>query len=358
MYPRLQVLTGATALIGEDLEVTPDAVVVIEDEAIVAAGASARVETPGGAQVIDLSTLTLAPGFIDAHVHIGFYEPSEVLARGVTTVRDLGWPPQEIFPLVHASRAVDFDGPSILAAGPILTARGGYPTRAAWAPDGTGQEVADATEAAVAVADVVASGATVIKVALNPPVGPTLDLDTLTAIVQHAQEHGLKVTGHIHDVEQLDKALAAGVNELAHMLLADEPIPDDTIAKMVAASITVVPTLAVFSGSARATAIRNLARFIAAGGNVVYGTDLGNEGPRPGIDAAEVAGMHEAGMTGIEIVRSATVDAARHLGLRDTGLIAPGMAADLVAIEGDPLNDPRDLTRVHSVWRHGRPRAG
>src|SRR3712207_8677447 len=84
------------------------------------------------------------PGFVDAHVHIGCADAGEVLRRGVTTVRDLGWPPERIFDVARASASPSFDGPLVLAAGPILTAPGGYPTPAAWAPRGTGREGATA----------------------------------------------------------------------------------------------------------------------------------------------------------------------------------------------------------------------
>ncbi|HWC14158.1 MAG TPA: amidohydrolase family protein [Actinomycetota bacterium] len=357
MQTRLQAIVGATAVVGADLDRVADAAVVLEGETISAAGDASDVEVADAAEVFDGRGLTLVPGFIDTHVHIGFYRPSDLLAGGVTTVRDLGSPEAEIFPLASRSRRDGFDGPRVLAAGPILTAPGGYPTRAAWAPPGTGREVADATQARSAVVDLAAAGAVVVKVALNPPVGPTLDLATLTAIVDEAHEHGLTVTAHVHDLAELDKALRAGIDELAHMLLSNEPLPDGTIERMVDASVTVVPTLAIFSGEPLATAVANLSAFLAAGGRVVYGTDLGNEGPRPGIDPLEVTAMARAGMSCLEIVRSATVDAARHLGLETTGAIEAGHDADVVLVEGDPLNVAADLTRVRAVWRRGRLRA-
>lgn len=356
MQTRLQAIVGATALVGTGLEAVADAAVVFDGETITAAGKASDVDGADAVEVFDGHGLTLVPGLIDTHVHIGFYPPGDVLAGGVTTVRDLGWPEADIFGLASRSRRAGFDGPTIVAAGPILTAPGGYPTRAAWAPPGTGREVADATQARAAVAELADAGAVVVKVALNPTVGPTLDRDTLTALVDEAHDHGLMVTGHVHDLAELDKALRAGLDELAHMLLSNEPIPDETIHRMVQASVTVVPTLAIFSGESLVTAVANLRTFLAAGGRVVYGTDLGNEGPRPGIDPLEVAGMSRAGMSPLDITRSATVDAARHLGLDATGIIEPGKHADLVLLEGDPLNDASDLTRVRAVWRRGRLR--
>lgn len=357
MDKRLQAIVGATVAVGVELEPIRDSVVILGDERIAAIGTPAETEAPPGAEVVEATGLTLLPGFIDAHVHIGFFEPSEVLARGVTTCRDLGWPPEEIFGMARASLETDFDGPTIVAAGPILTAPGGYPTRAAWAPPGTGREVAGPSDAKNVVEELVRLGAAVVKIALNPPVGPTFELETLRAIVDSAHENGLKVTGHVHDLAELTKALDAGVDELAHMLLADEVIPDDTIEKMVAAPMTVVPTLSIFAGPGRPIGVSNLRTFLEAGGDVVYGTDLGNEGPGPGIDPLEISAMADAGMSSRDIITAATVRAARHLGFADRGSIAVGKRADLVLVEGDPLHDPSDLTKVHAVWRAGRTRA-
>jgi imidazolonepropionase-like amidohydrolase len=191
-----------------------------------------------------------------------------------------------------------------------------------------------------------------VKVALNPPVGPTFDIETLGALVDAAHERGLKVTGHVYGLGELHKALDAGMDELAHMLMSDEVVPDDTIARMVEQDMTVVPTVSIRFGRDRQTTIENLARFRAAGGRVVYGTDLGNEGPLPGIDPLEVSAMSEAGYEPRAIVRSATVDAARWLGLDDRGALAEGRLADIVLFEG-AIESAEDLTRVNAVWRRG-----
>ena len=91
-------MTGTTtvsagrALLGESLRVVEDVRLTIEGGRIAAIEAS-ETEVPAGAELVDASSLTVLPGFIDAHVHIGFYDPAEVLLNGVTTARDLGWPP-------------------------------------------------------------------------------------------------------------------------------------------------------------------------------------------------------------------------------------------------------------------------
>ena len=348
----MDAIIGATTLLGESFTPVPDSVVLLSDDRIAEAGPSSSVEIPAHADVFDASAMFLVPGFIDCHVHIGFYSPRTLLLGGVTTARDLAWPPHLIWPLVESSRAPE-SGPLLVAAGQMLTAPHGYPTRAPWAPRGTGRVVASPGEASTAVAEQADAGAAVIKVALNPAVGPTLDEATLELIVIAARERGLGVTGHVAGLNELVKALDAGMDELAHMLMGPEAIPAEIIERMVAQRMVIVPTLSVRRGADRRTAVRNLEAFLAEGGKVVYGTDLGNSGPRPGIDPLEVTAMEAAGMTPRDIVAAATRDAARHLRLHERGVIAEGRVADLVGIKGAQLEHARDLVRVGPVWRQG-----
>jgi imidazolonepropionase-like amidohydrolase len=339
------IVTGATVLAGEELAPLVGQAVLIEDGSVARVGPS-DMRAPNGAEIVDATGLTLMPGFIDAHVHIKFHSPRDVVTGGVTAVRDLGWPSGEIRPLVSESAHVDY-------AGPILTAPGGYPTRAGWAPPGAALEVGDPETAQRAVDRVRDDGACAVKIALNPPVGPVFDTATLHALTARAHEHGLRVTAHVWGLDQLHAALDAHVDELAHMLLGPDKIPDGTIARMVSQEMAVVPTLSIRSGVDRWRAIDNLRRFVEAGGLVVYGTDLGNAGPRPGIDGREVRGMAWAGMSPRAIIASATVVASKWLGL-PLSAIEEGRAADLVAVGGRPLEKARHLTDVRMVWRRGR----
>ena len=347
-------IRGATVLAGPSLDPISNGTLVISDGRIAALGAAPETPVPPEAVIVDASGLTLMPGFIDAHVHVAFFDPSLIVFGGVTSVRDLAWPPDEIWPLVRRSQEDDFEGPSITAVGQMLTVERGYPTRAAWAPHGTGRVIASPDDARAAVVEQAEAGAISIKVALNPPVGPTLDLPTLRAITDATHELGLRATGHVHGLAELDKALDASVDELAHMLMSPERIPDETIARMVENGMVVVPTLSCFFGSSQNIAIDNLARFLGAGGTVVYGTDLGNEGPVPGIDPREVNAMARAGMSGTDIIASATTIAARVIGLEDAGTLEVGKSADIVAVRGEPATDPSCLTKVEMVFRRGR----
>jgi imidazolonepropionase-like amidohydrolase len=347
------VIVGARALWGRNLQMLHDARVVLEGEFITAIGDSSSIGIPEGARVVDASGLMLIPGFIDAHVHIALADPHAIAAGGVTTVRDLGWIPEEIWPLVAGSRSPRWDGPGVVAAGQMLTVAGGYPTRAAWAPAGVGRAVGGG-EAVAAVAEQAERGATIIKVALNAEAGPTLSRSLLKEIVSAAHDEGLRVTAHVTGLDELRKATDAGVDELAHMLMSEERIPDELIGAMVAAQMTVVPTLSIRFGRDLKTAIDNLKRFIAAGGRILYGTDLGNSGPEPGIDARELDGLERAGLSAREIIASATVDSASYLGLDRIGALAPGMQADVVAVPSTAMTTPRALSDVKMVWRAGR----
>lgn len=347
-------IEAGKALVGRELRPVEDVVVVVEGSTISAVGRKDDVAIPPGATRIDAGESLVLPGFIDAHVHVGFFSAAEILQGGVTTVRDLAWPPDIIFQLAQESKSSSFDGPRILAAGPMLTAPGGYPMKAAWAPAGTGVEVATPAEGRIAARAAAGSGADVIKISLNPAVGPVLDKPTLIAIVQTAHERHLKVTGHIAGSHELDKALDSGVDELAHMLMSSERIPDETLARMVDEGVAVVPTLSCRFGADRDIAVENLVRLVQAGGKVVYGTDLGNEGPRPGIDPLEVTAMAEAGMSSRDIVLAATVNSASWLGLENTGVLEPGADADIIVVAGDALDRPLGLTEVDMVWRLGR----
>ena len=350
MTAALTVLLADRILAGPTLESNSGAPVAIEGDHIVAVGRP----PPDAADTVALSGTTLMPGFIDAHVHIALADPGAVVRGGVTTARDLAWRPDEIWPLVERSKEDAFDGPRVVAAGQMLTVAGGYPMEAGWAPKATGRVVDGVTDAADAVDEQVNAGAVVIKVALNEAAGPTLPAGDLAAIVRAAHGRGLAVSGHVTGLDELNKALDAGLDELAHMLMSNEEIPPRTIARMVTQGMVVVPTLACRFGNDQDMAIDNLSRFFHGGGRVLYGTDLGNEGPTPGIDGREIEAMARAGMSGHQIISSATVDSSQWLNLRETGVIAPGARADLVAVAGDPLANPVALTDVVGVWRGGR----
>jgi imidazolonepropionase-like amidohydrolase len=286
-----------------------------------------------------------APPPPDRHVHIELANPAAVLAGGVTAVRDLAWPADRIFPLADLSELPTFDGPLIRAAGPMLTVRDGYPTRDAWAPAGTGREVSGPAEAAAAVKELATLGATAIKVSLNADAGPVPSDADLAAICDTARDVELPVTVHAQGAGQVERALGAGVDELAHTPWTHR-LSDDVIARC-AASLRIVSTLDILSlgriTPELRTAVDNLRRFHDAGGTVIYGTDLGNGSIPPGIHVRELTLLLDAGLTHDEILRALT-----------RAPIEPGAPGDLIALDGDPLADLGAFERITMVVRAGR----
>ena len=288
------------------------------------------------------------PAVADRHVHIELSSPADVLAGGVTAVRDLAWPPDRIFTLADASELPTFDGPLIRAAGPILTAPGGYPTDDTWAPPGTGREVKSPEDAASAVEELARLGAAAIKVSLNSDAGPTPSDAELAAICDAAHAAELPVTVHAQGKGQVERALGAGVDELAHTPWTR--LSDDVI-QTAAARIRIVSTLDILSFGRDTpeirTALDNLRRFHVAGGTIVYGTDLGNGPIPPGIHDREARLMAEAGLEPEEVLE-AMIRAP----------LQPGAPADLVELGSNPLDDLSALREVRSVLRGGRVVAG
>jgi imidazolonepropionase-like amidohydrolase len=289
----------------------------------------------------------LMPGAIDHHVHIGLSDPRAVLRGGVTLCRDLGWPPDDIFPLCDISQATDFAGPVVVAAGPMITAPGGYPGRAGWCPDGGWVEVRDAEQAGDAVERIATQDPAAIKVALNAEAGPTLSDSALVAVCDTAHHRGLMVTAHVQGRGQADRALGAGVDELAHCPWT-ERLSDELVGAL-ARRVAIVSTLDIHSFGRQTpellTAVDNLRRFVSAGGRVRYGTDLGNGPIPPGIHAGETLHLAEAGLSPEAILRAMT-----------PGPLQAGTTADVIGLRSDPFEDGDAFRRAALVVRGGTVR--
>ena len=270
-----------------------DAVVAVDDDGLRLATGPAR--SPGE---LPLHELTLLPPITDAHVHLGLAEPAAETRIG--RVLDLGWDPAGLPALIAAA-------PSTLDvrfAGAFLTAPGGYPSDRDWAPTGAAVELADPTAASAAVRAQAAAGAAVVKVALNADAGPVPPDAVLAAIVAAAHELRLRVVAHAQGEGQPERALAAGVDALAHTPWTHR-LPDAAVAEAAARTIW-ISTLAMHGRDgddlAFARATDNLARFAAAGGAVACGTDLGNGSSRLDLDDLEVAALRQAGIEGPALV--------------------------------------------------------
>lgn len=348
-------LVDARLVDGTGADPVEGAVVVLEHGLLVDVGPGAPV--PAGAAVVDVGGATVTPGIVDAHVHLAFAgDPTRIVRGGVTAVRDLGWPPGRLRPLVRQGWSA---GLLVHVVGPILTAPGGYPTRAPWAPPGTSRELAGVDEAVRAVDEAIALGACAVKVGLDDRHGPLLGAPVLSALVERAAEWGRGVTAHVGSEAALARALDAGVGELAHVPFASTPVPDDLVRRAVDAGVRLVPTLHCRDGDAlveRRAAAGFLRRWVDLGGEVAYGTDLGNACTTPGADGRELALMAAAGMTPGEVVVAATSRAADAISAWDlTGRVAPGLRADLLVLDADPLADPTALARPRWVVAGGRP---
>lgn len=260
--------------------------------------------------------------FTDHHVHLQLVDHTLLAGSRLGTVVDLGADPGWIRALAHnrpahnsgdsgsarpdrvpaaPNRAVSPElRPRIRYAGPFLTAVGGYPSDRAWAPAGSVREIADADDAARAVEEAAAAGASIIKVVAHSEAGAVLDDDAIRAIVHRAAEHRLPVVAHAEGRGQAQRVVRLGVTVLAHAPFS-ERLTDDEIAAQ-AASATWISTMAIHDDEARVIVTDNMSRFAAAGGVVVYGSDMGN-GPMPvDLREVEINALRDAGVDGIALL--------------------------------------------------------
>lgn len=242
---------------------------------------------------------TLFPLFGDAHVHLGLIEPELIPAGGIGRVLDLGWSTPEL-----QAWATSIPGLIVDFAGNFLAAEGGYPSDRSWAPTGATVFVENANEA---VAEQVASGSSAIKITLNADAGPVHTDEVLAELVAAAEEADLPPVIHAEGAGQAARAIRAGNVVLAHTPFS-EILTDDLIVHAAQHNLGWMSTLDIHGyGDHTANfeiALENLRRFVAAGGTVFYGTDLGN-GPLPlGINARELASLELSGMSHEQIVHS------------------------------------------------------
>lgn len=241
------------------------------------------------------------PAFCDSHVHLGLVDPSELAAAGIGRVLDLGWDPAVVATWrdAHPGLAID-------TAGPLLAAPGGYPATAGWAPPAATREVADAEAAAVAITDLVAAGSRVAKITLNAEAGPVWGDDLLAAVVARAHDAGLPVVAHAQGAGQPERALDAGVDALAHTPWTHDL--DDEALRRMAGRLVWISTLDIHGwgsyGDDFARAVHNLERFVAFGGTVHYGTDLGNGSLPVGLNRRELEALSGVGLGIRELVAS------------------------------------------------------
>jgi imidazolonepropionase-like amidohydrolase len=352
------VLVNGTLIDGTGSDPVSDAVVALEGERIVAVGTRAQLFIPPNTPTIDVQGATILPGFINAHVHQAYNRESlEVWAQsGVTTVRDLGnnGPPSDLF----AFRDEVFQDPKyarLVAAGPMVTVPGVYGRQYVTSPE-------DARQTITTLLD---DGADLIKISIEDDLQgrqwPMLSVEEIKAIVETAHARNMLVAAHISRSKHLELALERGVDDVAHMIVDD--LPDDLIARMIKDNMYLEPTLELWQCvrslhdlSWDTQAIDNLRRFSQAGGKVALGTDYA--GYRCefdlGMPMTEINLMRQADMTPRQIIVAATKNAAHVCNLEEEiGTLEPGKIADILVVEGNPLEDIQALTDVRMVIHNG-----
>jgi hypothetical protein len=331
-----------------------DGIIDFDGERMLLRHASPASESPASdLQASDLPWLdgVIVGGFTDHHVHLQLVDHALLGSSTLGRVVDLGANPAVIAPLSAALREAEeasanssgaknasavpcgaknasestfsgaFSTPhgrttlhetphrtshpvSVEFAGAFLTPVGGYPSDREWAPVGSFREIADAAAAARAVTEMADAGASCIKVASNAVAGPVFDDDLFRAIVAAASARGLPVVAHAEGTGEAQRAAHLGAVRLAHAPFT-ERLDDDAIAQQ-AASVSWISTLATHDADSeeRTTAVDNVRRFHAAGGTVLYGTDMGN-GPTPvALNPAELAALRDAGLDGTDLLRA------------------------------------------------------
>jgi len=248
------------------------------------------------------------PPFIDHHVHLHLIDEQLLAAGGITGVVDLGGDPVEL------ARRLPDGIPRVSYAGAFLTAPGGYPAGRSWAPAAIVREITDASPhagahggAGTAVDEQATFGASIIKVALNAAAGPVFDGETLGAIVARAHERGLQVVAHVEGEGMTERAVDAGVDALAHTPFT-EALDADLVARAVRAGQRWISTLDIHRSDpgARVLALANLSAFVAAGGTVLYGTDLGNGDLPVGVNVREIEALASCGLNGESLIEVLT----------------------------------------------------
>jgi imidazolonepropionase-like amidohydrolase len=350
-------LTGCRLIDGTGRSAVDDAVVLVEAGKITGAGPRGETPVPAGTRTVDLRGATVLPGFINSHVHKAYDEKTlhAWLSAGVTTVRDEAPFISGDFIKERNRLNGNLQNASIVAATPILTVPGGYGTAS----------FTSAVEAGDAVRQYAGRGADIIKFSIEDDLqGRTWTMPTAEeckAIADAAHEAGRKVSVHICHTRNLPAAVAAGVDDIAHMTV--EPVDDAVLQEIVKAGIYWEPTLELWQGVSRIygsawldVPLENLTRFYIAGGSVALGTDYAGYTCSfdTGFPITEVRLMSRAGMSAMDIIVAGTRNAAHVCGLEGVkGTVEAGRAADLLVVGGDPLADLEALLDVKMVVHGG-----
>lgn len=382
---------GQLGLIGGTIYTSPteepirDGVVLIGDGKIAAVGRRASVLVPPNIQTIDCSELTITAGFWNSHVH--FFErkwadvaaiPAAELARqlqemltryGFTSVFEPGSMWTNTRQLRKRIESGEVAGPRIRSTGEALVAVGAVPTdtiiRALGYMTIRNYEIASAAQATAASKKLLDAGTDGIKVHLQrpSPPNPPLPVSAIQAAVNEAHRAGKPVFVHPTSSADVLAAVRAGVDVIAHTTPSSSPWDQTVLVAMKEQRVALTPTLMVWKELLRhdrisaqeqsvSTSIGQLRAWVASGGTVLFGNDLGAVSYDP---TEEYTLMAEAGMSFRQILASLTTAPAERFGMStQLGRIAPGFTADLAVLTRDPSEDIRSLAAVHYTLRDGK----
>jgi imidazolonepropionase-like amidohydrolase len=339
---------------------TGPSVVLVTGTRITGVVPAARFDTSRATRFINLPDLTIVPGMIDVHTHLGIGGTVRAnaladLRAGFTTVADQGARTERILALKDSINAGAIEGPRVLAAGIWVGATGGV-------CEFSGIGIAGGPDAFVQrVTQNIAGGANLTKVCLSPWPAPsyanadTVELSpaVLRAVVDASHAAGRPVTAHAISRGAARAAIDAGVDGLVHAAYIDASLAKAMRAKGVWMASTSASLTANDTSVVSRALVAGVRRARDAGVTIVFGTDGGVLPHGAGVD--ELEALVAAGLTPIEVVRAATTNAARALAIADTvGQVAGGMSADFVAVAGDPLAKLSALRNPRLVIAKGR----
>lgn len=310
-----------------------------------------------GAETFDGAGATLLPGLFDAHVHMSNPEDlTALLDHGITTAFDMACFPVE---KMHSYRGKT---PDIRSAGTPAIGPGGPHSHMPGMPEEAIQQGPEVIEEFVARR--VTDGVDYVKIVIDDD---RLSQTTIDTFVTTGKGYGKLTVAHAASVDSFRRAVRSGVDVITHAP-RDGVLGQDTVAQMVAQRQIAVPTLAMMEaiikgigaqGEEYAHARDSVAMLHEAGVPVLAGTDAySGSAPIPSVTHGpslhhELALLVDAGLTEAEALQAATTLPAHHFHLTDRGALTPGLRADLVLINGDPLTDITVTRNVRRVWSAG-----
>ena len=385
----------------ENGKLISNAVVVIEDDTIVAAGEARKVTFSKDSKIIELGDYTLLPGLMDMHVHLtsdatkhgykrladslprvtltGVKHAEATLMAGFTTVRNVGAPGFADVALRDAINDGDITGPRMFVAGPSLGVTGGHCDNnlLPYEYHTVSEGVADGPwEVREKVRRNIKYGATVIKfcgtggvLSKGTKVGvQQYTFEEMQALVDEAHMRGLTVATHAHGTDGIKTAIKAGVDSVEHVSLLDDEAIKLALKHGTYFSMDIYVTEYILSEGAKAGILEeslakerivgqrqrdNFAKAVKAGVKMVFGSDAGVY-PH-GDNGKQFARMVKFGMTPMQAIQASTINAATLLKQQEVlGSVSEGKKADIVGVKGNPLDDISLLENVGLVVKDGQ----